>query len=140
MSHSSRGKRASNNPKNLRAGDHQYFMITGEWTEFVTQSPIATLENLNPQPGTMMMRVVKTEFIIYHPLEYCIRMQGERKNYAVIHDKGLTKEMFERMSKLVDELYPDLNQDEKEVKEEVKEAAESPVRELDAEVAHSILE
>lgn len=81
----------------MSLNEESYWMVTGQWLK-ITGGGLATLENPNPQLHIMPM--MKTEFIAMHPARYCILMQNERPQYALLLALMINKKMFDSILQL----------------------------------------
>lgn len=70
---------------------NQYWFITEEWTEFVESSPIATLENPNPQQVRSLVRRKHNMVIAVHPVAHAVWQQASGKTDYVLTDPLLIK-------------------------------------------------
>lgn len=93
-------------PPPILPGHQSYYMVYGEWTEIREQSAISTIENPNPKPGRVQMRIGINEVIAMTPLLYFVAVQGARPGYVVHWAMPISKEMYhwyKQVEKLVNE-------------------------------------
>ena len=69
----------------------QYWFVTEEWSEFVQNSPIATLENPNPQQMRGFVRRKQNLVIAMHPVAHAVLQQASGKSDYVLTDPLLIK-------------------------------------------------
>ena len=74
-----------------QCANNQYWFITEEWNELVETSPIATLENPNPQQMRGIIRRKQNLVIAMHPVAHAVLQQASGKQDYVLTDPLLIK-------------------------------------------------
>lgn len=74
-----------------QCANNQYWFITEEWNELIESSPIATVENPNPQQMRGIVRRKQNMVIAMHPVAHAVIQQASGKKDYVLTDPLLIK-------------------------------------------------
>lgn len=93
-------------PPPVDAGTHKYYMVYGEWMQFVQvgeQHSIVTLDNPNPSaqgPQVLRRSVGLNEVIDIPPIFFAVLAQGQRPGYQIKWAMAITKQQYEWYKKV----------------------------------------